>query len=85
MKMEQGKVYFPPARGWLLKSESDIQPRYEIGDPLVLARHHRQVPLPFQEQVGSSAARRHLLPKREPGLWPEKVSTNAIATNRGRR
>lgn len=54
MKTEQGKLYFPPARGWLLKSESDIQPRYESGYPLVLA--HATVPLPFQEQVGSSAA-----------------------------
>src|SRR5882757_4402518 len=32
-----------------------------------------------------SAPRRSGIPKRESGLWPEKVSTDASAANRGRR
>lgn len=36
MTTEQGKVIFHHAQGWLLKSESDTQPRHGSGHPLVL-------------------------------------------------
>jgi hypothetical protein len=68
MKTEQGKVNFHRAQGWLLKSESDIQPRYESGHPLVLARRRKC----HYHSRNRSAPRRLGLPKREAGLWPEK-------------
>lgn len=60
--------------GGFLKSESDNQPRYESGHPLVLVCSFDHVASGYHSR--NRSARRFGLPKRESGLWPEKVSTD---------